>query len=181
MTDQDDRTPPTKGAELQTLRLKAGHSQATLAQLIGCTRNAVSYWEMQAVITKSQLRYGVPMLIGKVLGFEYAPIKRSRTRARGDGVLLREDACQRALDREAARIRARLETKAALQRQICGAKTRKGQPCRNMSEAGRRRCKFHGGRSTGPRTIEGRARISSAQAKRWAAHRAKHKARNCRT
>lgn len=41
----------------------------------------------------------------------------------------------------------------------CGAKKyRDGQPCRAMSEPGRKRCKWHGGRSTGPKTAEGRAR-----------------------
>jgi hypothetical protein len=54
-------------------------------------------------------------------------------------------------------------------RVTCGAKTtRKGTPCRNMSEPGRKRCKFHGGRSTGPKTLEGRKQISAAQRKRWA-------------
>ena len=39
----------------------------------------------------------------------------------------------------------------------CGAKTRKGRPCRckGMKNG---RCKFHGGMSTGPRTPEGRRR-----------------------
>jgi hypothetical protein len=49
----------------------------------------------------------------------------------------------------------------------CGAKTRKGTPCRRAAErnpvSGRRtRCRLHGGLSTGPRTQEGRARIAAA-------------------
>ena len=41
----------------------------------------------------------------------------------------------------------------------CGAKRhRDGQPCQAKSEPGKRRCRFHGGRSTGPKTPEGRAR-----------------------
>lgn len=43
-------------------------------------------------------------------------------------------------------------------RVVCGAKTQAGHPCRGKSEPGRRRCKWHGGCSTGPRTTEGRAR-----------------------
>ena len=44
-------------------------------------------------------------------------------------------------------------------RVICGAKRhRDGQPCRARSEPTKRRCRFHGGRSTGPRTPEGKAR-----------------------
>ncbi|WP_374607268.1 HGGxSTG domain-containing protein [Thermomonas sp.] len=41
----------------------------------------------------------------------------------------------------------------------CGAtRHRDGQPCQAKSEPGKRRCRFHGGRSTGPRTPEGKAR-----------------------
>ncbi|MGR3463599.1 HGGxSTG domain-containing protein [Limimaricola sp.] len=50
--------------------------------------------------------------------------------------------------------------------------TRKGRPNRLKPEPGRSRCKFHGGRSTGPRTPEGRAKIAKAQRHRGAAYRA---------
>ena len=50
----------------------------------------------------------------------------------------------------------------------CRAKTRNGTPCLLMSEPGRKRCKFHGGKSTGPKTMEGRKRIAEAQRHRWA-------------
>lgn len=41
----------------------------------------------------------------------------------------------------------------------CGAKRhRDGQPCEAKPEPGKRRCRFHGGRSTGPRTADGKAR-----------------------
>lgn len=44
-------------------------------------------------------------------------------------------------------------------RVICGAKRRRdGQPCQALSVRGKRRCKWHGGCSTGPRTEKGRAR-----------------------
>ena len=44
-------------------------------------------------------------------------------------------------------------------RVICGAKRRRdGQPCQGLSVPGKRRCKWHGGASTGPKTGEGRAR-----------------------
>lgn len=43
----------------------------------------------------------------------------------------------------------------------CGAKRhRDGEPCEALSEPGKRRCRFHGGRSTGPRTPEGKARVA---------------------
>ena len=54
---------------------------------------------------------------------------------------------------------------------VCGARTRKGTSCRMRADPGKRRCKFHGGRSTGPRTKAGRARIAEAQRRRWAKFR----------
>ena len=49
----------------------------------------------------------------------------------------------------------------------CGARTRAGHPCRRNGTGKGQRCRNHGGRSTGPRTIEGRERIASAQRDRW--------------
>ncbi|WP_420852591.1 HGGxSTG domain-containing protein [Salinisphaera shabanensis] len=64
---------------------------------------------------------------------------------------------QTALD---ARIeRTRTLTKA--NRVACGAKRRSdGEPCEAPSVPGKRRCKWHGGCSTGPRTPEGKARVA---------------------
>lgn len=62
----------------------------------------------------------------------------------------------------------------ARRRVPCGAKTRKGTACLNKSEPGKRRCKFHGGKSTGARTPEGRERIAEAQRRRWAKWRENH-------
>ena len=49
---------------------------------------------------------------------------------------------------------------------LCGAKTRRGTPCRCLPVEGRTRCRFHGGLSTGPRTAEGRARIAESNRRR---------------
>lgn len=43
----------------------------------------------------------------------------------------------------------------------CGAKTREGTPCQCKCLPGKRRCKFHGGMSTGPRTVEGKERSAN--------------------
>lgn len=43
----------------------------------------------------------------------------------------------------------------------CGAKTRKGTPCRGPAMANGR-CRMHGGKSTGPRTPEGLERSKKA-------------------
>ena len=40
----------------------------------------------------------------------------------------------------------------------CGAKTRKGTPCKRKDLYISGRCKLHGGLSTGPKTIEGKMR-----------------------
>ncbi|WP_370644456.1 HGGxSTG domain-containing protein [Ruegeria sp. SCSIO 43209] len=52
----------------------------------------------------------------------------------------------------------------------CGAKTRKGSSCQLPVAPGKRRCRYHGGLSTGPTSKQGRARIAEAQRKRWAKH-----------
>ena len=63
----------------------------------------------------------------------------------------------------------------------CGARTRAGCPCRAPAMANGR-CRMHGGRSTGPRTPEGLARLAAARTKHGAynaASRAFHA--GCRT
>ncbi len=45
----------------------------------------------------------------------------------------------------------------------CGARTRAGCPCRAPAIHGKLRCRMHGGRSTGPRTKEGMARLRAAR------------------
>ena len=43
------------------------------------------------------------------------------------------------------------------------ARTRAGCPCRAPAIRGKLRCRMHGGRSTGPRTAEGLARLRTAR------------------
>ena len=47
--------------------------------------------------------------------------------------------------------------------QRCGAGTKAGTPCQRPAVKKTGRCTRHGGRSTGPRTEEGCARIAAAQ------------------
>jgi hypothetical protein len=54
-------------------------------------------------------------------------------------------------------------------RPLCGARNRQGKPCAVRVEPGKRRCRFHGGLSTGPKTAAGRERIAEAQRRRWRA------------
>ena len=48
----------------------------------------------------------------------------------------------------------------ALSELTCGAKTRKGTPCKRKDLYRSGRCKFHGGMSTGPLTEEGKKRCA---------------------
>jgi hypothetical protein len=60
------------------------------------------------------------------------------------------------------------DSKGESKRPRCGAKTRAGAPCLMRPVAGKRRCRLHGGLSTGPKTPEGRAQIAAAQRRRLA-------------
>jgi len=42
----------------------------------------------------------------------------------------------------------------------CGAKTRAGTPCKMKSIYANSRCKLHGGLSTGPKSIKGKAKVA---------------------
>ncbi|WP_142084335.1 HGGxSTG domain-containing protein [Roseinatronobacter monicus] len=57
----------------------------------------------------------------------------------------------------------------------CGARARSGAPCKHKVIPGKRRCKYHGGRSTGPKTDAGKAKIAAAQILRWKKWRGERK------
>ena len=153
------------GRELAAIRKRAGLNQTELARQVGIGRHTVSYWEGKPVVS----RHGAARMICDALGVRILPVFPQLMRARGDGVLGGWEAYyQRELARQAQRAAERW----AKRRVICGARTRKGTACRNKSEPGKLRCKFHGGKSTGPKTQEGRDRIAEAQRTRWAKWRA---------
>ena len=158
------------GSELRSHRKAAGLSQQALARGAGVSRDAVQYWEAKAEVDP---RGWAPRRLFDALGLK---VFCTSNRARGGWGLTAFDEAQARLDAKAdaqlALLRERLARRAARARVRCGAKTRRGTPCRSLSEPGRRRCKFHGGKSTGPRTPEGRARIAEAQRRRWEAWRA---------
>lgn len=58
----------------------------------------------------------------------------------------------------------------------CGARNRRGEPCKRTDLMLNGRCKFHGGMSTGPRSAAGQSRAVANLAKRWAPDR--HEARD---
>lgn len=162
------------GAELRAARKAAGLSQVALARRAAIGRHAVSYWEGKAA---ADLRGWAVRRMLKALGMPVLPVFALPSARAGAWALRREaERAEREWRAERERQAAaadleRLERQAARRQVACGARTRKGAPCRNLSVPGRRRCKFHGGRSTGPRTPEGRERIAAAQRRRWAAFR----------
>lgn len=189
--------PGPTGAELRAARKAGGMSQAALGVRAGISRHAVSYWECRAQIDPKswavqRMAEAAPRIHallqdwftntrGRGMGVtakSNLPIyARSTARARNGSYspspldLLLEEA----ITRELSRMQEREAQRLARLRVVCGAKTtRKGTPCRNKSEPGRKRCKFHGGKSTGPKTAEGRERIAEAQRQRWAKWRGKH-------
>lgn len=149
------------GRELAAVRMRAGLSQTRLAELAGIGRHAVSYWENKPKVGWNDW---APKRMFAVLGIKVMPDYLHSTRARGHGVL---DPFEAYVRRELARLAEREVAQEARRRVVCGARNRKGTPCRLKSEPGKRRCKFHGGKSTGPKTEEGRRRIAEAQRQRW--------------
>lgn len=158
------------GKGLQAARKALGYSQTELATLAGIARCTVSYWETkQGNLWRG---HAVDKMMG-VLGISQVEGLRGHYAHAGEWGFT--DSQQLTLDKafkdEQERRDAKAQRKAMLARVPCLAKTRKGHPCKNKSEAGRMRCKFHGGMSTGPRTTEGKARVAAAQRLRWQKYR----------
>jgi transcriptional regulator with XRE-family HTH domain len=149
------------GAELRAARMAAGLTQTALAARAGVSRSTVQYWEAKPLLKPS----GGARKLAEALGL--VALLRSNVRARGWGLSVAQE-FSRLHAAQLASTEATQAQRLARLRVTCGAKTRKGTPCRCKSEAGKRRCKFHGGLSTGPKTAEGRARIAEAQKRRWA-------------
>ena len=174
MTQKNFWGPSVTGSELRAYRTKAGLTQATLAKKARIGRHAVSYWECKARVP---LRGWAVERMLEALGLDSCRIFTAyNAPARGWGVTI-PDPWQARLDAfvdaQMVQWRAREAQRAARRRVRCGAKTRKGAACRLKSEPGKRRCKFHGGKSTGPRTGIGREKIAEAQRQRWAKWRAR--------
>lgn len=153
------------GAELAAIRKAAGLSQIELAQRVGIGRHAVSYWECKARV---ELSAWAVERMAQVLTLPDAPFAihvRMAPVARRAQEMARQDALRLTIMQV---MEDRIKFLKAHRRVRCGAKNRKGIACRLQSEAGKRRCKFHGGKSTGARTAEGIARIAEAQRLRWA-------------
>jgi transcriptional regulator with XRE-family HTH domain len=165
------------GEELRQARRAARLSRRALAALAGLHPDSVRYWERKP---RLDLHGHAPARMLKALGLGDL-LRRSsfsaqyaRGRAETAGEFPNNT---RARDRLLHALEAIPCAREARQLvgpwKRCGARTRKGTPCRAKALPRKTRCKFHGGASTGPRTAKGRARVSEAQRKRWAAWRAR--------
>lgn len=126
--------------ELRATRNKAGWSQRQLAEKTGVHLQTVKYWEAKTGYIKG---WAVNRFQEAFAAENVKPVSRA------DFLFA-------------------LPPKAVPRRRpLCGARNRKGEPCKAKALPGKRRCKFHGGMSTGPRTPEGRNRIAEAQRRRW--------------
>jgi len=153
------------GKQLKAARLQAGLTQQQLANKTGFHRLAVGYWENKG--GEVAARSGAPEAFANALGMKYFPTP-IRTRAAWGFT----DVEKARIEQELARLAKSHAQRLALARVRCNAKTRKGTLCKALSESGKRRCKFHGGRSTGPKTRIGKEAISRTQKARWAKWRA---------
>ncbi|WP_224767587.1 helix-turn-helix domain-containing protein [Paracoccus yeei] len=157
------------GKDLAALRRRAGLSQAALAQRVGISRQTVSYWE------------GKPALDGRAatltkIACALDPGDREVILSSRAGLGFISLHFQGAVLSEHLSLigTAQAQRKivlASMWRQTCKAMTRRGMECLLKSEPGKRRCRLHGGLSTGPKTDEGKARIAKAQRKRWVERR----------
>lgn len=144
------------GKELAQLRKAAGLTQSQLAKQVHIGRHAVSYWECKDIV---DLRSWAVTRMREVLDVPYFRTT-TRTRVMGSYPLSWKEPLWAEAWRAAQKHR---ETQV---RVICGAKTRIGTPCKAKSVKGKKRCKLHGGLSTGPRTKDGKLRVSNAQKQR---------------
>lgn len=120
---------------------------------------------------KIELFKDVSALFSAELDAEQAKLKRWRE----DTEKLRAWGCRSPSTWLDTQVTRRHESEIRLQRQAlgklgkllrCGALTRAGKPCQCKPEEGKRRCSFHGGKSTGPKTEAGREAIRESNRRR---------------
>lgn len=163
-----------KGSDLKELRKGAKLSRPKLAAQIGVHSDTIKYWEQAGRVTE---RDRVPNLMLEALGLSWKEAEESLTWTR-----------QTQVEVEKMRAGAGARhgvffdysepggTNAPRKPRIeCGAKTRAGGFCKAKAVDGKKRCRMHGGLSTGPKTQAGRERISRAQKERWASVRIKER------
>jgi transcriptional regulator with XRE-family HTH domain len=156
-----------RAEHLREARRRSSWRQTDLAERASVHVQTVKYWEGKkgSIEGYAPERFFEAFEAAEVDMDGIAPTKSRRVRqSEPDSVLA-------LLYRPPPKTKTRERPRARPVKQKCGAKNRRGRPCAMKPEPGKNRCKFHGGRSTGPRTPEGRARIADAQRLRWKKHR----------
>lgn len=152
------------GAELKRRREGKGWSQRELARRAGLRHGTVQYLER-----RGELNQNCRGILACARALRWRP-----RHPKPEPVELLDiwadvtEAMERILKRKYGLTRPKPKAPAP---QTCDAKTRQGHPCRNKPMPGKRRCKFHGGMSTGPRTAEGREKLSRLMRERRARER----------
>lgn len=153
------------GAELQRLRERAGMTSWEVAALLGFHPNSVKYWERCDEVNpcgptpkRILIAIGVdPEMIAPPLAHVWRvslPFGDPEDAGESQGTTMQ---------RPHSRARHGVLNEPVNK---CGAKTRRGTPCAMTPEPGKRRCRLHGGRPTGPKTAEGKTRIAEALRRR---------------
>lgn len=156
------------GKQLAALRRAADLNQTELARAARIGRNSVSYWENRPSVSRNS--YAAKRIFAVLdIAIRTGTATLPNWEARLTGRHAKRAEAAPAQEDPALDIGNLKPTK-------CGARTRKGQRCRLAPEPGKRRCRAHGGLSTGAQTPEGRARIAEAQRRRWAAWHAEKQA-----
>lgn len=157
------------GKELAAMRRRAGLSQAALAGRVGVSRQTISYWESQPALDG---RTTTLTRIARALDSDdRTALLASRPGLGFIALYFAAPILPEQMSLIFSALARRKTTLATMRRQTCGAMTRRGMECLLKSEPGKKRCRLHGGLSTGPTTAEGKLRIATAQRKRWAERR----------
>lgn len=151
------------GCDLRSLRLLCRRTQSCVAAAAGVHVDTVRYWERKKEL---DLQNKSVRALLKSLGAQSLYRAADARRQKAIGTAYATSTRGRAHARLGVLAEAQSEFTAG-GRTVCGAKTRRGTPCVAKAVRGKKRCRIHGGLSTGPRTKEGRARISKAQRRRW--------------
>src|SRR5262245_35780795 len=175
----------TSGEQIAEARTSLGWSKADLARAAGLDRKAVAYWERKATIAGVTQSLGVEKIATALqragIRSPEPPVAAPAPEHTAHDTLIRRVVwLPRAQPKLIRRLDAALAVEPAQRLQSpawrvvhgveCGARTRKGRPCKRPAYPNGR-CRNHGGLCTGARTAEGRARIAEAQRRRWAAVR----------
>jgi len=151
------------GSDLKELRRMFGFSRRQLAIHIEVHPDTIRYWERKTLLSAYAK---VPMQILQELGIGVLDVSTVLRSVRFKRLIT-----HLTIERPRELAEPTPEEGGAIggnKISSCAAKTRTGSLCQAKPVPGRKRCRMHGGLSTGPKTEAGRMRISRAQKKRRA-------------